>query len=309
MIVHLDLGVMGVGFPTLGRRQAVIIPTAAVAALVPRLGLAAEPTRPAMSLTDEEMAERIARKAALLKQRQLDQDQSLSRRGSELEVFSASVALLLAAPIALLRRPRKASKEGGTDAISRLDEGSLAATSEFFVDAFWSNGTTFVATPLTDADRRQLTKQVANSFRQRYLPARTNGGGGRARASLLPSTLLVARSADGTVEGCAGIEAAVLDVATRQLLVREEAEARMRAAVDEAVALGDTRYANLTAVELAATLFPKQRVVSLSGPHTPWDPTLDAPWDPTLFPKQRVVALHGSHPVPCHPRRSVTSAH
>lgn len=79
----------------------------------------------------------------------------------------------------------------------------------------------------------------------------------------MPSALLIARDANGGVEGCVGIEAAVFDPAARRILARAETEARVREEVDTLTARGDMRYANLTAVELARNIFPELRVCAL----------------------------------------------
>lgn len=90
---------------------------------------------------------------------------------------------------------------------------TLDEAAAFFVDAFWEASTS-MAEPvkLTPRGRRALIEKQRVDMRERY--------GELVGVRRLKSELLVARSADGTIAGCIGLELAVLSVFDRTVLPR-----------------------------------------------------------------------------------------
>jgi GNAT superfamily N-acetyltransferase len=108
--------------------------------------------------------------------------------------------------------------------IERANTKSLPAVVDAFVDAFWTAGTNFGKVRLSERERRQLARQVADDFRGRYSSSWEDGN------RLFGSRLLLAREPDsGVVVGCVGLESTLLDPLERSVFTAHQAEGLLRA--------------------------------------------------------------------------------
>jgi len=146
--------------------------------------------------------------------------------------------------------------------IERANTKSLPAVVDAFVDAFWTAGTTFGEVRLSERERRQLARQVADDFRGRYSSSWEDGN------RLFGSRLLLAREPDsGVVVGCVGLESTLLDPLERSVFTAHQAEGLLRA---EFATMADSErlyYAELFGAEgiaaLVGELMPQYSTVAL----------------------------------------------
>lgn len=139
----------------------------------------------------------------------------------------------------------------------------LAEASSFFVEAFWTAGTTFGKVVLSGREKKQLAKRMSQDFEERY----GNSWSGRQR--LFPSRLLVARQdeedvglSDGIV-AIAGVEAALLNPFTRQVLTSAESEMLLRSELDAMSGPDYSTFSKLSRAEMVRQLYPEYQLLGL----------------------------------------------
>ena len=195
------------------------------------------------------------------------------------------LALVLAFTHGLAVSPRVASSFTFEPAkISQLPE-----VSSFFVDAFWLGSTTFSGIELSPSDRRQLEQKVADDLGPRYgikavderpgAPGQRGAGNrkGFPSKSLFGTKLIVARDAEGTIVGCAGIEAALYEAGQGQVFRSDQADQLLRVelagmGLEEANAAADA-YKEDGIGGLAKGVISKQFTTNLVNPYIEmWKP-------------------------------------
>lgn len=142
------------------------------------------------------------------------------------------------------------------------DVSSLPEVSAFFVDSFWLASTTFPGIELSASDRRQLMQKVADDLGPRYgikdndkRPTMMGGRRGFPSRSLFETRLLLARDSDGSIVGCAGIEAAFYVARVGQLCRSAQADRIVRAELN---AMDDDE------ADLAAEVYAKDGIGGLA---------------------------------------------
>ena len=107
------------------------------------------------------------------------------------------------------------------DTISLTDDyDEISQCAQFFVESFWLKSTSFGSLDLSQEQRKELDEEQIRDMTTRY--------GRLVGRRKLQSALLVARSDSGEIEGCVGLEVAVADAETGNVLPRS-AHAGVRA--------------------------------------------------------------------------------
>lgn len=115
------------------------------------------------------------------------------------------------------------------------DAASLPEVASFFVDSFWLASTTFGdGIKLTGGERGQLVRKVTEDLGFRYglcqqKRPETLRGNTKQSQPLFWTRLILAREPDGTLVGCAGIEASLFDTITGAVLRSDQADRLVRA--------------------------------------------------------------------------------
>ena len=134
-------------------------------------------------------------------------------------------------------------------------EEKMAEAADFFVDGFWLAGTTTAGVELSGSERSQLAKLSTDDMMGRY--------GELVGQRRLRSKLYVARDSAGTIVGCVGVEAAMVDMVDSRVLTRAQGEALF--AQEFAVMGGAERglYRKMSLAELTEELLPEYKCFGL----------------------------------------------
>lgn len=134
-------------------------------------------------------------------------------------------------------------------------DSSLQLASSFFVDAFWQQGTTVSSVELSEAEREQLVSQQFDDMQARY--------GELVGKRRLQSRLVIARGASGAIAGCVGVEMALIQPQSGEVLSRTKGEGILNQELSSMGARERGQYRKMDAVALTAALFPEYQVYAL----------------------------------------------
>jgi ribosomal protein S18 acetylase RimI-like enzyme len=174
------------------------------------------------------------------------------------------VQLFMIEVLALLPAPPRMALSSPVNGIvfGAADVKSLQEVSSFFVDSFWLASTTFPGIELNAADKRQLTVKVAEDLGPRYgiqsndkRPSMMGGRRGFPSRSLFESRLIVARETGGAIVGCAGVEAALYEASSGQVL---------RAVAADQLVRTELAAMNNAQAELASTAYKEKGIGGLA---------------------------------------------
>ena len=136
------------------------------------------------------------------------------------------------------------------------EDAPLAKTASFFVDAFWTDGTTTDAVTLSESERRELVQLQTDDMTHRY--------GELVGARRLQSALYEATDeASGAIVGCIGVEAALVDPQVGAVLSRSASESLIRGELNAMGARERNQYRKLNLDMLVAELFPEYKAFAL----------------------------------------------
>ncbi len=132
----------------------------------------------------------------------------------------------------------------------------LKEAAGFFVEAFWSQGTTTDEVQLSDSERRELTEHQADDMQSRYAEL--------VGARRLPSQMFAARDpVSGAMAGCVGVEAALVDPLEGKVLSRARSEALFSEEFNSMGARERNQYRKMPLAELTAVLLPEYKPFAL----------------------------------------------
>ena len=162
-----------------------------------------------------------------------------------------------------LQRSRVIVASTASNNIEAVDGKSLPRVADFFVDSFWAAGTTSGQVELTTRERKGLAKRMRTDFDERYSsswakPRQTN--------PLFPARMLLASDdvrSPPSISGCVGIEAALLNPFTRQLLTRAQSEMLLRSELDAMDGDEYQQHASLSRAALVQALYPEWQCLAL----------------------------------------------
>ena len=175
-----------------------------------------------------------------------------------LTAIAAASALRAPPPIAALRAPPPiASAAAANYAISTVkgDDASIMKVTDFFVRGFWQEGTTVGKQDLSIMERTSLVSQQNDDMIMRY--------GELVGQRRLRSRLMVAKDDADEVVGCVGVEMALVQPQTGQVLSRSQGEGLLANELSSMGGRERNQFRKMGVVELTAALFPEYQVYAL----------------------------------------------
>lgn len=135
-------------------------------------------------------------------------------------------------------------------------DAAIHECAEFFVQGFWVSGTTSgPARGLSSSELELLVSQQAEDMIGRY--------GELVAERRLRSEMLLARDAEGSIRGCAGVEMALIAPQTGNVLSRASSEALLKKELSSMDPSQRQGFRNMSAVELTRNLFPEYQCYAL----------------------------------------------
>uniref|UniRef100_A0A7S0PVC6 N-acetyltransferase domain-containing protein n=1 Tax=Coccolithus braarudii TaxID=221442 RepID=A0A7S0PVC6_9EUKA len=135
------------------------------------------------------------------------------------------------------------------------NDAQLTEAASFFVEAFWEAGTTTTRLQLGGRERDQIRSQQADDMKSRY--------GELVGSRRLQSSLFVARDDADVIVGCAGVEAALVDVREGRVLSRANSEALMAAQFNGMSGRERGEFRKMDVLQLTEALLPEYKVFGL----------------------------------------------